>query len=337
MFTIYGGKTEFSQYDLDQKVTNPNMCDCEQVVFVMSNGDSDVSRAYEFEGQMVADVPNELLSRNGRMMVCLGQGKNRKIDETTYFDVIKANRPDGYVCTDNRSLKKKYLETTEQTLTEAEKAQVRKNIGVGEGGKGGGVSSWNDLTDKPFDSSEAFAPLVFFHESFGDQQASKNCLDYSIGYDIGQFLGESKNFYKVKTEIEDLTVLEGATLLEGLEYSNRSYGATVEKMEIDGVPEDVQIYDVSYWIINELPDGTAEDYCIFDVVLVNLPYEFLGVPQGVYGGLYACANRGVYTIRKERITRLDEKYMPVLTSENGTKYRVIVTNNGSLSTIRMDG
>lgn len=149
MFTIYGGKTEFKQWDLGQKVVNPNMCDCEQVVFRMSNGDSDVSRAYEFEGQMVADVPNELLTRSGRMMVNLGQGQNLRMSETTYFDVVKADKPDGYVCTDNRNLKKKYLETTEQTLTDAEKAQVRKNIGAGEGTGGGGVTDYNKLENKP--------------------------------------------------------------------------------------------------------------------------------------------------------------------------------------------
>ena len=144
MFTIYGGKTEFKQWDLDQKVVNPNMCDCEQVIFTMSNGRVGVSRAYEYEGQMVADVPNHLLKYNGNMMVDLEQGAEQRIDEKTYFTVVECEQPEGYVCTTNRNLAKKYLETVAQELTEAEKAQVRKNIGAGEGG--GSLPMVDDFT-----------------------------------------------------------------------------------------------------------------------------------------------------------------------------------------------
>lgn len=130
MFTLYSAKQEFEQYALDQKVINPNMSDCDQVVFRMSNGKAGVSRAYEYEGQMVADVPNDLLKYDGNMMVQLGQGERLRLEETTYFNVAKREKPDGYVCTDNRNLKKKYLETIKQDLTEAEKAQARENLGV---------------------------------------------------------------------------------------------------------------------------------------------------------------------------------------------------------------
>lgn len=159
MFTIYGGKTEFNQWDLDQKVVNPNMCDCEQVIFTMSNGRVGISSAYEYEGQMVADVPNHLLKYDGNMMVDLGQNQDQRIEERTFFNVTECEQPEGYVCTANRNLEKKYLETVAQELTEAEKAQVRKNIGAGEGSGGGSVQQdWNEwdennpacIKNKPF-------------------------------------------------------------------------------------------------------------------------------------------------------------------------------------------
>lgn len=41
------------------------------------------------------------------------------------------------------------VKVVEQTFTDAEKAQARANIGAAAEGESGGVSSWNDLTDKP--------------------------------------------------------------------------------------------------------------------------------------------------------------------------------------------
>lgn len=176
MFTIYGGKTEFSQWDLNQRVVNPDMCDCEQVIFTMSNGRVGISRAYEYEGQMVADVPNHLLQYSGNVMVDLGQGADQRIEEKTFFTVVECGKPEGYVCTPNRNLAKKYLETVTQELTEAEKAQVRKNIGAGEGGGSGGVKTVNgqhpdengDITLEMPEGGGGVAVIDFGEENAGN-------------------------------------------------------------------------------------------------------------------------------------------------------------------------
>lgn len=131
MFKIYGGATEFKQWDQNKMVVNPNMTDCEEVVFRMSNGKAGVSLAYEYEGEMVADVPNHLLKYSGNMMVELGQNEKLRIEERTYFNVTAAEQEKGYVYTDNRKLGKKNIVTTKQNLTEAEKEQARENIGIG--------------------------------------------------------------------------------------------------------------------------------------------------------------------------------------------------------------
>jgi hypothetical protein len=48
----------------------------------------------------------------------------------------------------------KTVRYTPQTLTTEQQAQARKNIGVTS--SGGGVTSWNDLTDKPFDDETVY-------------------------------------------------------------------------------------------------------------------------------------------------------------------------------------
>lgn len=268
MFTIYGGKTEFRQWDLNLKVVNPNMCDCEQVVFRMSNGDSDVSRAYEFEGQMVADVPNELLTRSGRMMIDLGQGQNRHMSETTYFDVAPADKPKGYVCADNRSLKKKYLETIEQTLTDAEKAQVRKNIGVGEGGGAGGASSWNDLTDKPFG---VFATDTVHWDGVADGLAQANIFGMMDVVKISDAKISTADLFidGVLREIKvvgvlpdgsrkDAYVVSAEGMFSGYDYNliANTYDGTMENVPVGIIytTEHSKEYEQGVWFVN-MPDA----------------------------------------------------------------------------------
>lgn len=133
MFEIYGGATEFQQWSLDQKVINDCMDVGEEVVFRTAHSKVGISIARMDGDVIVADVPNEILTFAGNISVELGQGEERCADCYTVFAVVAQEKPEGYVCTDNRNIARKYLETVKQDLTEAEKAQVRENIGAGSG------------------------------------------------------------------------------------------------------------------------------------------------------------------------------------------------------------
>ena len=71
MFTIYGGKQEFMQWDLDQFVTNPCMQEGDEVVFYNSHGATYVVKAFVQNGEVLADVPNYLLQMDGNILVDL--------------------------------------------------------------------------------------------------------------------------------------------------------------------------------------------------------------------------------------------------------------------------
>jgi len=117
MFTIYGGKTEFEQWDLDQLIT----CDClkegDEVVF-SGHGKTYETTAFTQDGEVWADVPNFLLKEPGSFRVDLGWGLNCHMDCRTTFTVKAKEKPANYKC------------------------------GVNIKGRGG--TSWNDLKDKPF-------------------------------------------------------------------------------------------------------------------------------------------------------------------------------------------
>ena len=123
MFTIYGGKQEFMQWDLDQFVTNPCMQEGDEVVFYNSHGATYVVNAFAKDGAILADVPNYLLQMEGNILVDLEQGLDRHTECRTTFAVVAQAKPEGYDCQYN---------VPDRPV------------------KNGGVSSWNDLTDKPF-------------------------------------------------------------------------------------------------------------------------------------------------------------------------------------------
>ncbi len=124
MFKIYGGATEFKQWELDQMVTNPCMKAGDEVVFRNASGETYVVKAFEQNGEVVADVPNYLLQDALNILVDLEQGADKHDDCRTTFVVVAQDKPEGYDCPCN--LPDRPVKTA------------------------GGVSSWNDLTDKPF-------------------------------------------------------------------------------------------------------------------------------------------------------------------------------------------
>lgn len=124
MFTIYGGKTEFNQWDQGQRVTNPNMVVGDKVRFWNATGETHPMIAYMHEGVVVADVPNDLLQNACPIVVELCGKPECQGRFTVNF--VSDKKPDGYIFIDN---------------THCEPVTPSGS---------GGVSSWNDLTDKPF-------------------------------------------------------------------------------------------------------------------------------------------------------------------------------------------
>lgn len=100
MFTIYGGKSEFTQWDLDQLVTNPCMKEGDDVVF-KACGKVYETTAFVQDGEVVADVPNHLLQKPCSIIVDLGWGLGVHMDCRTTFNVVASEKPDDYVCSYN--------------------------------------------------------------------------------------------------------------------------------------------------------------------------------------------------------------------------------------------
>lgn len=124
MFEIYGGGTELKQWELNKTVTNPCMKEGDDVVFRNAHGQTYVVKAFEEGGVIQADVPNYLLQKSGNILVDLEQGLEHHTECRTTFAVVAQDKPENYDCQCN--------------------VPDRPVKAVG------GVSSWNDLTDKPF-------------------------------------------------------------------------------------------------------------------------------------------------------------------------------------------
>ncbi len=122
MFQIVGEKQHFDQWDLDQLVTNPCMKKGDSVVF-NGHGKTYGVTAFEQNGEIFADVPNFLLQKPGSIRVDLNYGLDCHMDCRTTFTVVAKEKPTDYSCDVN--IKNREAPTA-------------------------GVSSWNDLTDKPF-------------------------------------------------------------------------------------------------------------------------------------------------------------------------------------------
>ena len=102
MFTIFGGATAFTQWQKDQKVINPDMKAGDPVYFAAGSGVSYPTRAYISGGDIVADVPNELLTVPKPFTVRLNNYPDYA-EPVTIFSVEAADKPSGYVYEDNMS------------------------------------------------------------------------------------------------------------------------------------------------------------------------------------------------------------------------------------------
>lgn len=97
MFHIYGGKTEFQQWETGQLVTCPHMEVGDAVVF-RAHGKAYATKATQREVGVWADVPNYLLQEAGEIRIDLGWDANGHLDCRTYFEVAEREKPEDYSC-----------------------------------------------------------------------------------------------------------------------------------------------------------------------------------------------------------------------------------------------
>ncbi len=97
MFTIYGGNTEFNQWDVNQRVTEPSLVAGDKVIFRNSSGMTHPMKAYTDNGTVVVDVPNELLTMAVPVLVYV----NGHPETRTSIPVVAQDKPEGYVLVDN--------------------------------------------------------------------------------------------------------------------------------------------------------------------------------------------------------------------------------------------
>jgi hypothetical protein len=97
MFTIYGGKTEFHQWDLNQRVVEPRLCAGDKVIFLNSSGMTFPMVAYSYRGEVVVDVPNKILTMAMPIVMYI----NGYYETRTSFNVVAKEKPENYVFVDN--------------------------------------------------------------------------------------------------------------------------------------------------------------------------------------------------------------------------------------------
>ena len=108
MFTIYGGKTDFDQWDKEQRVTDSSLTAGDKVIFLESSGMTVPMKAYIHNGDVVVDVPNKLLATEAPILVRIAG----RTETYTKFPVNAKDKPKDYVFEDNSIWKPEADEVT---------------------------------------------------------------------------------------------------------------------------------------------------------------------------------------------------------------------------------
>ena len=119
MFTIYGDRKSFYQWDLNQRLIVNT--ECTEVHFTnILSAEALVCLTYEFEGLTVVDVPNILLTEplEIKAYVVVNDADNYRTDNSDSFEVIKRDKPSDYVYTETEV---KRYESLEARIEELEK------------------------------------------------------------------------------------------------------------------------------------------------------------------------------------------------------------------------
>lgn len=166
----------------------------------------------------------------------------------------------------------------------------------------GGVASWNDLKDKPFyEELIAGEELLNVKETFTESKPYYWRGDWSYQID-------KVGLYKVTYDGVEY-------LCESVEMNN-GYGiGNLALADIDGNHPEC-------W------DGSHED--------TGEPFAFIDSQYYSPSGCFYASDNGEHTLiihpMVSEVKKLDEKYMPLLTSPNGTQYKITISNDGKLST-----
>lgn len=119
MFSIYDGRTQFFQWDLDRKliVNDPTI---EKVHFCNRTGSCSLVRCvYEINGMFLVDVPNIILQESYRVNVYGYDANYTKHSQS--FNVVARTKPEDYVYTENEVAT---WEALEERITQIEENGV---------------------------------------------------------------------------------------------------------------------------------------------------------------------------------------------------------------------
>jgi hypothetical protein len=152
---------------------------------------------------------------------------------------------------------------------------------------GGGVTSWNDLTDKPFYVVDNFEPIEIPYVK----------IDLSYALDLSQLFGADDGtfvFYPVDHIPVPAMELHGSKIWVDCgenEYSlneDPEVKKFFETVNSDSVPNGMSLFNFSVYRETNLSDGTTESYSILSgfLLLVNSAVNEFAIPTGMYYCLY---------------------------------------------------
>ena len=179
---------------------------------------------------------------------------------------------------------------------------------------GGGASSWNDLTDKPFGEEKAFEPIVWDGNTEGLEKFEfSDSYAHYVYYKVGDYAEVDKS------QIESITVL--MKIPSGDEEQTLNFAEEGDDA-IDEGANPGHGYNLGGGVVF-LSDG--------QFTTNGIPIVF---PEGVWftnvdmGGATMIATK---LIPVTTIKPLDEKYLPPLVSPSGKKFKLSVDDSGVLS------
>lgn len=158
---------------------------------------------------------------------------------------------------------------------------------------GGGASSWNDLTDKPFGEEQAFEPIVWDGNIEGREVIEQ---------------GSQKLVHISSLKITD------PTNIENLVFGNIENGETAT---------------VTDFQVRQQGDGAFELQGGLVMLINNTSF---GLSEGVWAMLIGGNPAFIAEINpKNTIKPIDAKYLPPIVSPSGKKFKLSVDDSGVLS------
>lgn len=331
MLTLNDGRSELWQWDTGRKL-NVDV-ECSQVHF--SNKVFGRSVDVDVVGG-TAIIPDFLLQADKDILAWgfVGSPENGYTKISKVFKVNRRNKPSEYVFTPVDQMTMAEISAIAQSVrNDADAGKFNGKPGEpGAPGKSayqyaldggytgteeefaeklasesGGVTSWNDLTDRPFYSEPAFETIVF-PDSFVNTETWQY---YHEPINLGALAGvEEMLFYKGNVSVSDVENYIGAIWKGGFVGVTRNYFTRVDEVE---VPEGVGLFNAKTIFLTMEDDGTETwDTCFNVFVLVVSKENEYGIPVGVYE--YGYDTPGVWgskgTISKTNYIPIPDEYLP---------------------------